>query len=123
MPGFVILPVATLSKRIVTSLAAGLGRSDAIAIVLPSGETTGSRMKPIHLCVPGGAYRPSSTVVGVPPVTATCIKLGTSMRTVEPAHEPCVDRVRTKYTDAPSGENDVIESLPLVVSCVAAPLL
>ena len=34
---------------------------------------------------------------------------------------PCIGRVRTKYTVAPSRENDGMESLPLLVICVAWP--
>ena len=37
------------------------------------------------------------------------------------SHAPSIFRVRTKYTDGPSSENDGMESLPSSVSCVALP--
>ena len=73
-------------------------------------------MNPIHFCVPAGSTRPSSTsrrphrrrgdlhdrrhvhvVVRITPSTL---------------HRPVAGRVRTKYTDFPSGANDGIESQP-----------
>ena len=84
----------------VTSLRVGSGRSDAIAIVVPSGDTTGSLMNPIHLSDPAGSTSPSSTFVGEPPSTDICMIEGTSIWYVRIApftlHRPVAWRVRTK---------------------------
>ncbi len=109
----------------VTSLRLGSGRSLVIAIVVPSGDTTGPWMKPIHLSLPGGSTSPSRTVVALPPAIGMRMIEGTSIRylRVWPSlgHVPSIFRVLTKYTADPSSENDGMESLPSSVSCVALP--